>query len=101
MSSTQEVKTMTLRARIFWSSALVLLILSIVLSGLNVVDRAHLARELYQQIDTTQQRQDKLLADHSRLLLERGAITSMQNIEQIAESELGMEFPDHIAQVLK
>ena len=34
-------------------------------------------------------------------MLERGALTSMQNIEKVAESKLGMQFPDQVGQVLE
>ncbi len=78
-----------------------LLVYAIVASGLHLVDAAHDARGLFRQLGEVQREQDALLAQHSRLLLERGALSSLQNIERVAEQELGMQFPDTVAQVLK
>lgn len=79
----------------------VILLIVIVSSGLAVVDNADDTRRLYQQLGATQQQQDELLAEHSRLLLERAALSSLQNIEQVAQTELDMEFPEQIGEVLR
>ena len=77
------------------------LTLATVVSGLRVVEAANDMRGLYRELGEVQARQDKLAAEQSRLMLERGALSSMQNIEQIARSELGMVFPEQIEQVLE
>jgi cell division protein FtsL len=79
----------------------VFLLVAITASGLYSVDAAHVMRGLYGSMGEIQREQDSLLEDHSRLMLERGALTSMQNIEEVAASELGMQFPDQVGQVLR
>jgi cell division protein FtsL len=50
-------------------------------------------RGLYQELDLVQRQQNELLAEHSRLLLERGARASLNEVELAAEQELEMYFP--------
>jgi cell division protein FtsL len=69
------------------------LIVGIVFSGIEMVDSAHRMRDLYQQLDQVQRQQNELLAVHSRLLLERGARASLNEVETAAEGELEMHFP--------
>jgi cell division protein FtsL len=76
-----------------WYFGFVLTLGAIALSGIAVVSGAHDMRTLYQQLGEVQREQDALLADHSRLMLERSARSSLQSIEEAARGELGMEFP--------
>ena len=70
-------------------------------TGLSLVNAAHDMRGLYRQLGEVQREQDALLEEHSRLMLERGALTSMQNIEAVAQSQLDMRFPEDVGQVLR
>ncbi len=76
-----------------WIGGFVALLAFIAISGLSVVQGAHDMRDLYRQLGEVQREHDTLLADHSRLLLERGARSSLQNIEEVAQRDLDMEFP--------
>ena len=69
------------------------LLVAIVFSALETVDSAHRMRSLYQELDQVQRQQNELLAVHSRLLLERGARASLNEVERAAEQELDMHFP--------
>ena len=69
------------------------LFVAIVFSALEMVDSAHRMRSLYQELDLVQRQQNELLAVHSRLLLERGARASLNEVEVAAEQDLGMHFP--------
>ena len=69
------------------------LLVASVVSALEMVDSAHRMRSLYQELDLVQQQQNELLAVHSRLLLERGARASLNEVEVAAEQELDMHFP--------
>ena len=80
---------------------LVLLLLTIGVSGLGLADAAHDMRGLYREMGEVQREQDAALAVHSRLLLERSALSSLNNIERIASDELDMEFPRVIGEVLE
>ncbi len=89
------------RATLLWAGTFALLLGAIALTGLTLVGTAHETRGLYSSLGQVQHEQDKLLDEHSRLMLERGALTSMQNIEAVAQSELGMVFPEEVGQVLE
>ena len=91
MAKGQTVKSA--RREWVWVVTFVVTLMAIATSGLAVVNDAHETRGLYQALGETQQQQDELLADHSRLLLERGARSSLQNIEEVAQRELNMQFP--------
>jgi cell division protein FtsL len=78
---------------------LVTLLVGILYSGLQLVESVHQMRFLYRSMDELQANQDILLANYSRLLLERSTLASMQTIEAVAERELQMFFPEIIVQV--
>ena len=85
----------------YWTLAFAALLGAITLSGLTAVENADRMRELYQQSGEVQRAQDRLAAEHTRLLLERGALSSLASIEEIAEAELGMKFPEQVERVLR
>jgi cell division protein FtsL len=89
------------RSLSLWVVVFGLLLVAITATGLNRVDSAHDMRALYGRMGEVQRQQDGLLEGHSRLMLERGALTSMQSVEEVAGSELGMKFPDEVGQVLE
>lgn len=89
------------RSQTLWMLAFGVLLVAITATGLKSVDAAHEMRGLYGRMGDVQREQDGLLEGHSRLMLERGALTSMQSVEQVAGSELGMTFPDEVGQVLE
>jgi cell division protein FtsL len=65
-------------------------------SGVQVALTTQTVRELHARLERAQAAQDAELAEHSRLLLERSALASYQNVERIAQTELAMEFPDQV-----
>ena len=75
------------------------LLLALVASGLSVVRRAEDARQLHQDLEAARKGQDQLLVEHSRLLLERAALSAYYNVERAAVAELGMRFPDQVEQL--
>lgn len=76
------------------------LMVAVVASGIHVVFTSHQLREMHTMLETTRQRHDALLAEHSRLLLERGALAAYQHVERVAEAELDMQFPNKVEQIL-
>jgi cell division protein FtsL len=72
------------------------LLLAVTVSGVQVAFNSQKVRQLHADLEEAQRVQDEELAEHSRLLLERGAQTSYVNVERVAEAELGMVFPDHV-----
>ena len=89
------------RPSAMWAMIFAALLVAIGVSGLNLVQQAHEMRGLYGALGKVQRQQDELLEEHSRLMLERGALSSMQQIEVVAETELDMHFPDDIGEVLE
>ncbi len=77
------------------------LLIASVASGLHLVASAQDMRELYRVMGEVQRERDSLSAEYSRLLLERSAISSMQNIEDAAHNELDMEFPSGVGEILE
>jgi len=89
------------RSVVLRSVGFVGLLAVITFSGLQLADAAHDMRGLYRDMGEVQKSQDEALAEHSRLLLERSALASLNNIEQVAEQELDMQFPAEVGEVLE
>jgi cell division protein FtsL len=77
------------------------LLVLVMASGIQVALVSHDVRRLHGELQAAQKIQDEHLAAYSRLLLERGALSSYQNIERLAEVELAMYFPQEVERVLK
>lgn len=73
-----------------------LLLAAVVASGIQVALVSHEVRQLHGELEAAQKAQDEHLAEYSRLLLERSALSAYQNVEHLAETELGMQFPDTV-----
>ena len=74
---------------------LVFLALNVV-SALVVVFTTHELRQIHQSLDEAQRDETAELARNSRLLLEKSALAGLNEVESIALSELGMEFPNNL-----
>lgn len=75
---------------------LALLLVAVVASGIQVALVSHEVRTRHGELEAAQRAQDEHLAEHSRLLLERSALSAYQNVERLAETELGMVFPQGV-----
>ena len=82
-----------------WVAGVFILLVGIFYSGLRLVESADEMRFLYRSMDELQTNQNILLANYSRLLLERSTLASMQTVEIVATNELQMFFPQNIIQV--
>ena len=76
-----------------------LLLLVVVASGVQVAYSSQKVRFLHAELQAAQRQQDAELAEHSRLLLERIMETSYANVERVAQSQLGMVFPETAEQI--
>jgi cell division protein FtsL len=56
-------------------------------------------RALHVDIESVQREQDALLAEYSRLLIERSMLGSYQNVDEVAERRLSMNFPEAVERV--
>jgi cell division protein FtsL len=82
-----------------WLIAGVVVYLGVAISGVWVAAGSHEARQLFVQLERGQRVQDELLADYSRLLLERSMLSSFENVDQVAEHRLSMRFPEAVERV--
>ena len=76
-----------------------LLLVVVVGSGIQVALVSHEVRRLHGELEAAQKAQDEHLAEYSRLLLERSALSAYQNIERLAETELAMQFPESVERI--
>ena len=68
-----------------------------VMSALVLVFSTHELRQIHQSLDEAQRDETAELARHSRLLLEKSTLASLNDVESIALNELGMEYPNNLA----
>ena len=69
--------------------------------GIQSAYQSQRMRALYSDLQRDQVERDALLAQRSRLLIERGAMNSYNGTEKLAVEELGMRFPQTIIRVIK
>ena len=80
--------------------ALLLIILTVLMSALGIIYVTHDTRVLHAQYQNNLTEQDRLLMQHGQLLLERSTWMLQSRIERIAESQLGMIIPDNKSVVI-
>lgn len=82
-----------------WLAAAGAIYAGIAVSGVWIAATAQNVRGLFVALQHNQAQQDALLAEYSRLLIERGTLSSYQNVDQIAERQLAMRFPETVERV--
>jgi cell division protein FtsL len=82
-----------------WLTATCVVYVAIALTGVWVASLGQDVRGLFVALERSQQQQDALLAEYSRLLLERGTLASYQNVDEVAERRLAMRFPEQVERV--
>ena len=65
-------------------------------SGVQVAVKSKEMRDAYTRLSDEQARRDALLDEYSRLLLERGTLSSYRNVDRIASEALSMHFPEEV-----
>ncbi|MGI9324956.1 MAG: cell division protein FtsL [Pseudomonadales bacterium] len=75
------------------------LLLVLAVTGVEVGDTAHGVRRLHTEMEDLRQRHDQALMLHSQLLLEIGAVASLSQVQQFAQNELQMQFPERLEQI--
>ena len=86
-----------MRGGLVWT--LLILLVAAVASGIQVARQSHEVRRLHADLQAAQRVQDEVLADYSRLLLERSTLAAYQNVERLAQAELAMQFPDTVERI--
>lgn len=80
--------------------AIALLVYALVAAtGLAIASFSQSVRSLHIQLESAQRSQDELLAEYSRLLIERSMLASYHNVDQVAEGKLAMTFPETVERV--
>jgi cell division protein FtsL len=82
-----------------WLAVAGAIYVGIAASGVCVAAVAQDVRGLFVTLANNQSRQDELLAQYSRLLIERSTLSSYQNVDQAAERQLAMRFPESVERV--
>ncbi|MEM7220135.1 MAG: cell division protein FtsL [Pseudomonadota bacterium] len=67
-----------------------------VLLGVEASRASQEMRSLHGELQSQRIQHDRLLAEHSRLLLERAALASHRSVDLLAEQQLGMRFPQTV-----
>ena len=75
------------------------LLLAVVASGVQVAYISQEVRRLHVVREKAQHEQDQHLAEYSRLLIERGALSAYVNVERVARDELAMSFPEEVERI--
>lgn len=70
-----------------------------VVFGMQSAQQSQEIRSLYSQLQQDALAKDALLAQQSRLLIERGALKSFNSVDRLAEEKLNMRFPETITRV--
>ncbi len=71
----------------------------VIASGVQVASKTHEVRRLHSQLESMGKEYNALLAENSRLTLERGARASYARVEKEASENLAMHFPDQIVTI--
>lgn len=68
-------------------------------SGIQVASHAQEIRGCFIRLTEVQRERDALLAEYSRLLLERGTLSSYRHVGEMARARLSMRFPEDVTAV--
>jgi cell division protein FtsL len=68
-------------------------------SGVQVALKTHEMRSSFVRLSDIQRWHDEFLEEYSRLLLERGTLSSYQNVDELAEGALSMHFPEEVIRI--
>jgi cell division protein FtsL len=82
-----------------WLLVGIVIYLGVAVTGVLVARSSQEMRTLYLAVEQNQGVRDQLLAQYSRLLLERSTLSSYQNVDEIAEQTLDMRFPERVERV--
>jgi len=82
-----------------WLIAGVGVYVALAVTGLLIAWSSQSVRRLHVEIEANQRAQDAMLAEYSRLLIERSMVGSFQNVDQVAERQLSMTFPESVERV--
>jgi cell division protein FtsL len=96
---TRRLKAIVQRHSLHWLVAAGVTYVGIAISGVYVASMASDVRARFVALEQNQRAQDALLAQYSRLLIERATLSSYRNVDEVAASQLAMRFPELVERV--
>ena len=96
---TRRLKSMLRRPTLHWLAAAALTYVGIAISGVLIASMASDVRARFVALEQNQRAQDDLLAQYSRLLIERATLSSYRNVDEVAARQLAMRFPEIVERV--
>lgn len=83
----------------WWLPLGLLVYAGIAVTGVAIASLSQEVRTLFVELERNRRAEDALLAQQSRLLLERSTLASYKNVDEVAEQRLSMRFPEQAEQV--
>jgi cell division protein FtsL len=82
-----------------WLLAGIVVYAGVASTGVGIASVSQDMRDIVMALDQSQRAEDELLAEQSRLLLERSTLSSYQNVDRVAEHQLLMQFPELVEKI--
>ena len=70
------------------------LLLAVIASAVGVVHKRHQHRQLFVALSRLEHQRDELNIEFGRLQLEQATLTRAGRVDQLAQTRIGMKFPD-------
>ncbi|HEY6599703.1 MAG TPA: cell division protein FtsL [Pseudomonadales bacterium] len=96
---TRRLKSILRQPALHWFAAAALTYVGIAISGVLIASMASDVRARFVALEQNQRAQDDLLAQYSRLLIERATLSSYRNVDEVAARQLAMRFPEIVERV--
>ena len=96
---TRRLKAILRRPSLHWLAAAGVTYVGIAISGVWIASMASDVRARFVALEQNQRAQDALLAQYSRLLIERATLSSYRNVDEVAARQLAMRFPELVERV--
>ena len=96
---TRRLKSILRQSSLHWLVAAGAIYVGIAISGIWIASMASDVRGRFVALEQNQRAQDALLAQYSRLLIERATLASYRNVDEVAARQLEMRFPEVVERV--
>ena len=96
---TRRFKAILRQPSLHWLAAAGAIFVGIAITGIWIASMASDVRGRFVALEQNQRAQDALLAQYSRLLIERATLASYRNVDEVAARQLAMRFPELVERV--
>ena len=97
--TTRRLKAILRQPSLHWLAAAAEICVGIAITGIWIASMASDVRGRFVALEQNQRAQDALLAQYSRLLIERATLSSYRNVDEVAARQLAMRFPELVERV--